>query len=146
MISLPYPISANRYWRVWRGRPVLSSEARAYKTQAAALALLAGFSEPLTGAVELCIQLHPRLRVSGKGKAGGAGAASLVVLDLTNSIKVMEDALQGVCYVNDKQVKRISAEYGPPMEGGGLSVWVGAIQAGDTSSVCPVQGDEGASA
>ncbi len=37
------------------------------------------------------------------------------------------DALQGVAYLNDKQVRKITAEYGDPLPDGGLTVTVSPI-------------------
>ncbi|WP_321160168.1 RusA family crossover junction endodeoxyribonuclease, partial [Neisseria gonorrhoeae] len=39
-----------------------------------------------------------------------------------NALKVALDALQGVAYHNDRQVRRIAADYaGEPVAGGGLA-------------------------
>lgn len=112
---LPYPISANRYWRNFRGRMVVSSEAKTYKDQVAwnfkALEIT-----PATGDVELSMKLHPKLTTKGK--------ASRTLIDLDNCIKVCLDALQGVLYVNDNQVIKLTAEIGEPVLGGGLSVGI----------------------
>lgn len=93
-IILPVPPSANRYWRVFRGRPVVSSEATAYKNDAAWIARAAGMNEPLTGDVSLTVRWY-RERKSG---------------DLSNRLKILEDALQGIAYKNDSQIVRIVAE------------------------------------
>lgn len=114
-IVLPYPISANRYWRNFRGRMVVSSEAKAYKKQVQ-WAFSAFGIEPAKGEVSLAIKLHPKLTTKG--------AASRTIIDLDNCIKVVFDALQGVLYVNDKQVKKLTAEVGEPVLGGGLSVGI----------------------
>lgn len=53
-ITLPMPVSANRYWRTFRGRMVVSAEAKAYKEQAGWLARAAG-AELLTGDVALTV-------------------------------------------------------------------------------------------
>lgn len=93
-ITLPPPPSANRYWRNFRGRTVVSGEAKAYKDAAAWLARAAGMDEPLTGNVALTVRWYR------ERKAG----------DLSNRLKILEDALQGVAYVNDSQIVRIVAE------------------------------------
>ncbi|EMS1813588.1 RusA family crossover junction endodeoxyribonuclease, partial [Neisseria gonorrhoeae] len=50
------------------------------------------------------------------------------VIDLDNALKVALDALQGVAYHNDRQVRRIAADYaGEPVAGGGLAVEVGEL-------------------
>lgn len=114
-IVLPYPVSANRYWRNFRGRMVISSEAKAYKKQVAWSFSAFGI-EPANGDVSLSIKLHPKLTKKG--------AASRTICDLDNVLKVVFDALQGVLYVNDKQVKKLTAEIGEPVDGGGLSVGI----------------------
>lgn len=112
-LNLPYPISANRYWRNRGNVRYLSKEAQAYKRAVAASA--AGV-KPLGGAVELRVTVLPKQTKSG--------AASKVCIDLDNSLKVLCDALNGVAYQDDKQVKRIVAEYGEPVSGGGVQVGV----------------------
>lgn len=96
-LELPLPPSANDYWVIgWHRRKpclVLSTEARAYK-RAIARRGLARRCAPLEGPVELRLCVH------------FANARS----DLSNRIKVLEDALQGIAYVNDRQVWRLVAE------------------------------------
>lgn len=91
-IVLPLPPSANRYWRNFRGRMVVSAEARAYKEQAAWLAK-AGGAQLLDGA--LCLSVD----IFRQRKAG----------DLDNKLKVILDSLQGVFYANDSQIVEIHA-------------------------------------
>lgn len=94
---------------------VRSGEANSYRRHVADVAEQIGV-EAIEGAVSVSITLHPKLTISG--------VASAVVLDLDNCLKVVLDALQGVAYANDKQVRRIVAEYGEPIKDGGISVWV----------------------
>lgn len=115
---LSYPPSTNRYWRRFGSNTVVSAEAKAYKAEAKMIALCAREKLQLSD-VHLIVKLHP--------KAKKDGSASAIVLDLDNCLKVAIDALQGICYANDNQVKRISAEYGAAMSGGGLSVEVRGI-------------------
>lgn len=92
-LTLPYPPSANRYWRVWRGRPVLSEEARSYKQGVKLRALTEGLRKPPSGPVVLSLVVYrPR-------RAG----------DLSNRIKVLEDALEGIAFEDDSQVVEIHA-------------------------------------
>lgn len=92
---LPYPPSANRYWRKWRGRMVKSNEARNYQTQAGWLATDAG-AQLLAGPVALTLRIYrPRRRG-----------------DLDNCIKVLVDSLQSIVYTNDSQVSEIHAYLG----------------------------------
>lgn len=116
VLSLPYPISTNRYWRTFRSRQIVSKEAVAYKARVAAIAAENGI-KPTAKTVGLTVQLIP--------KANKDGSASKVCLDLDNCLKVCLDALQGAAYENDNQVRRIVAEYGSePIAGGGLVVKV----------------------
>lgn len=88
--SLPYPPSANRYWRNFRGRMVRSREATAY------IAEVQGIMRgrlPETGDVALDLEVV-RPRRSG---------------DLDNSLKVVLDSLRGSLYVDDRQVVELHA-------------------------------------
>lgn len=88
-LTLPYPPSANTYWKPARGRGfVPSAEALRYKAAIATLAKAKGVL-PLKGRV--CLTLHayrPR-------KVG----------DLDNLRKVLLDALQGWAFLDDGQVR-----------------------------------------
>lgn len=91
-ITLPYPPSANRYWRNYQGRVALSEEAQQYKRD---VGLFCGARnmQPVIGDVQLVLNFYrPR-------KAG----------DLDNLLKVTLDALNGWAYVDDKQVVEINA-------------------------------------
>lgn len=88
----PLPPSANRYWRYYRGRMVVSDEAAAYKRTVAMLARCDGVTK-LTGPVCVTVAVY-RARKSG---------------DLDNRLKVLLDALQGVFYGNDSQVRELHA-------------------------------------
>ena len=130
-IDLPYPVSANRYWRTAViGRRVstyLSAEAKAFKVEAALIARSAGMLEPVKDDVMLSLTIHPvepkdaaaRLR-----KHGAAWHRAVRCLDIDNCIKVTLDALQGVCYVDDDQVVALRIDRGMPVPQGRLSVEV----------------------
>lgn len=121
-IVLPYPVSANRYWQsfVPKGwtRAVVhpSSEAKAYKRAVGIIAKVAGVKEPSERLMKLTLTLCPRMNKGGE--------ASAVVLDLGNCLKVAEDALQGIVYVNDKQVRELHLRYGDATQEGSLIVEV----------------------
>ncbi|WP_256345072.1 RusA family crossover junction endodeoxyribonuclease [Neisseria gonorrhoeae] len=118
-LILPYPVSANRYWRIWRNRAVRSAEAAAYRETVRRIAQGAG-AMPSEGAVAVYVRLIP--------KANKDGGANKTVIDLDNALKVALDALQGVAYHNDRQVRRIAADYADePVAGGGLAVEVGEL-------------------
>ena len=120
-MHLPYPVSANRYWRHFRGMTVRSAEATKYISQVKALALVMR-AKPFESSVkvELLITFHPKRTKKGE--------PSQIRQDLSNTIKVAEDALQGVLYVNDRQVSRIVADVGQAIEEGGLTVEVKEIE------------------
>ncbi len=92
-LVLPYPPSANRYWRTVNGHPVVSAEARAYKQGVKLRLLSEGYRNPPSCPVVLFATFYrPR-------KAG----------DLSNRIKVLEDALNGIAWIDDGQVVEIHA-------------------------------------
>lgn len=91
-LNLPFPPSANRYWRNYRGQMVKSAEARDYQSRAYFRAR-AEDVEIINGSVALELHLY---RPQKRG-------------DLDNRLKVLIDSLQGVCYENDSQVVEIHA-------------------------------------
>ena len=116
VLELPYVVSANRYWRHFRGRTVRSAEANKYRK---IVNEIAHDVETTEGAISIEIALLPKMTK--------AGVASLVCLDLDNCIKVVLDALQGIAYFNDNQVRHIVAYYGDPVPDGGLRVTIKMI-------------------
>lgn len=108
-LVLPYPVSANRYWRTFAyrdkssGKPKAvtapSSEAKAYKEEAGLKAKVQGCRAPLAGPVEIRFRLVP---------------ANRICMDLDNALKVSIDALKGIVFKDDSQVYRIFAERGEP--------------------------------
>ena len=114
-IELPYPPSANRYWRIFRNRAVLSAEATAYKRIAKGTAISSGVKAPSSDdLLSVVVVLHPKQKKDG--------TASKTVIDLDNCLKVALDSLQGTVYENDRQIVEIHAAYGEPKDGGGLTV------------------------
>lgn len=99
-LMLPYPISANRYWRSFvprghvRAIVTVSDEAKAYKSRVAWEAKVAGV-KMLTVPVSLVFRLVP---------------ANRVCMDIDNALKVSIDALKGIAYTDDALVRRIVAE------------------------------------
>lgn len=122
-LELAYPVSANRYWRPVRIKPkrgtdgkerisiVPTSEAKAYKDECAWRAKAAGVREPLTSLVELRIVLVPK---------------NGICMDLDNALKVTIDALKGIAYRDDSQVRKIVAERAEADGRGGLVVEITA--------------------
>lgn len=116
-LKLPYPVSANRYWRTavvnGRARTYRSKDANDYRCAAQWIAKEKRV-KPHDGDYKIILRVHPRLTVSK--------TASKVCVDLDNALKVALDALQGVLYHDDKQVKELSVSYGQPITGGALTV------------------------
>jgi crossover junction endodeoxyribonuclease RusA len=124
-LTLPYPISANRYWRpVNLGKHISivpTKEAKDYKADVAWRAKAAGINAPLTGRVELHIRLYPNRPLDYKGrqrKHGSAWDDTVQCIDLGNCEKVLSDALNGIAWVDDKQHRRIVLERMEPDEHG----------------------------
>jgi crossover junction endodeoxyribonuclease RusA len=95
-IVLPFPPSANRYYRNFRGRVVKSKAALDYQRAVGCLATgdaSNGFPTLLTGAVGLQLNFY---RPQRRG-------------DLDNRLKVLVDALQGILYSDDKQIVELHA-------------------------------------
>ena len=114
-IDLPYPPSANRYWRIFRNRAVLSAEATEYKRVAKGTAICCGVKAPSSDdLLSVVVVLHPKQKRDG--------TVSKTVIDLDNCLKVALDSLQGTVYENDRQIVEIHAAYGEPKDGGGLTV------------------------
>lgn len=86
-IVLPYPPSANRYWRHAQGRTYLSKEAIQYREDVANILLDQSF-EPVDGDVALWVDIF-RPQRSG---------------DLDNFAKQLLDAMRGYLYHDDKQI------------------------------------------
>lgn len=116
-VMLPWPVSSNRYWRNFRGRMVVSKEAIEYKARVASTFRAAGY-KPLECPVSVALLIHPKLTTNG--------AASKVRQDIDNQIKVIFDGLNGVAWVDDSQVWKLSVEIALPIDGGGVSVLVSA--------------------
>jgi crossover junction endodeoxyribonuclease RusA len=116
--TLPYPVSANRYWRNCGGRMVVSSEGQKFKIIAARIARSSGVI-CAKGTVAVAYTLHP--------KTNKDGSASGNRIDLGNCEKIASDALNGVAWIDDKQLVKIVLELGKPMLEGGLSVTVRAL-------------------
>ncbi|RYY96954.1 MAG: RusA family crossover junction endodeoxyribonuclease [Chitinophagaceae bacterium] len=93
-LVLPYPPSANAYWRAAKGRGLVPSrEALAYKIAVAHLAAAARV-RPLAGPVRLTLTVYRPRRIG----------------DLDNTLKVLGDALNGLAWLDDEQVVVIHAE------------------------------------
>lgn len=114
-LILPYPVSANRYWRHFRGRTVVSKEAKHYRAQVMLEAARAGVGQPLDGPVALRVAYHPKMPKKWRG-------GPVRTMDLSNVLKVAEDALNGIAWRDDSQVTVLSLARCGPVPGGQLIV------------------------
>ena len=86
-IVLPFPPSANRYWRNVNGRIVVSADAKAYKSGVWLQAQHAHL-HPFAGPVAVYVHAY-RPRKTG---------------DLDNTFKILADSLNGIAYQDDSQI------------------------------------------
>lgn len=142
-LSLPYPPSANRYWRtrVIKGVAVtyVSDEAKNYKTGVAWLAKSAGIRKPYTGRVSVDIALYPHRPQDWAKRAKQNPPTwddTVQCIDIDNARKVLYDALQGVAFVNDKFIFQDSGRRMEPDEHGArVVVTIAQIVAGQRVEV-----------
>lgn len=113
-LRLPYPISANRYWQHGvigkRAVTFVTKEAKAYKAEVAALARIAGLRIPLDGRVAIEIKLYPQRPqdwAKRSQKDPECWDDDVRCMDLGNCEKVLSDALNGIAWIDDKQLRRI---------------------------------------
>lgn len=118
-LTLPYPISANRYWRTYMPKgfkaPVttVSAEAKAYKADVFKCAIMAGIRKPLAGRVRVSIDLYPKRPQDWRKRSQRNPLAwddDVQCLDLDNARKVLYDALKGVAIEDDKWIFEDSAK------------------------------------
>lgn len=131
-LQLPYPPSVNHYWRMWRGRMVLSDEGRRYRESVCnRLAPIRGTlgmdgrgirKPPSGGRIALCMDAFPPDRRRR---------------DLDNIQKALLDALEhaGV-YADDSQIDLLIARRRDQCDGGLVTVRVDVLPL----SRCPVCG------
>lgn len=126
-LTLPYPISANRYWRsfVPRGHQraivTLSDEAKAYKETVNLQAWQQGVRAPIEGRVRVHIQLYPQRPLDWARRARKDPLYwddDIRCIDLDNARKVLYDALKDVAFCDDKWIRADSAERMEPDEHG----------------------------
>jgi crossover junction endodeoxyribonuclease RusA len=113
-LTLPYPPSANRYWRTAvvcnRAQTYPSAEAKEFKREVAKIAAAAGLAKPIDGRIELHVQLYPQRPQDWLKRARKDPLTwddDVRCIDLGNAEKVLSDALNGIAWVDDKQHRRI---------------------------------------
>ncbi len=118
-LVLPYPLSANRYWKscVPKGykSPIVyvTAEAKAYKTEVRWIARQAGMRKPLQCRVKVHIDLYPQMPqdVAKRARTNpDYWDDNVRCIDLDNARKVLYDALQGVVIENDERIWEDSAK------------------------------------
>jgi len=128
-LTLPYPISANRYWAsrvvTVKGRQMpmvyVTSEAKDYIEQVGWLCRAAGIREALQGRIAVHVRLFPNRPQDWAKRVKKLGATwddSVQCMDLTNCEKVLLDALNTIAFNDDKQIRRYLAERMEPDEKG----------------------------
>lgn len=113
-LTLPYPISANRYWTQFvLGKRVCqapSTEAKQYKRQVQKAAVLACIGQPIAGRVRVEVKLYPQRPQDWARRAQRNPLTwddDVRCLDLDNANKVLFDALKGVAIEDDRWVREI---------------------------------------
>lgn len=99
ILTLPYPPSANTYWRRNGARYFIAPAGVAFRTEVVARCLATG-AKPLAGLVALTVTLVPGDRRRR---------------DIDNVLKPLLDALtHGGAWTDDSQVKRLIVAMGDP--------------------------------
>lgn len=117
-LTLPYPISVNRYWRTGKNGTYISQEGLNFKNEV--YARYAYRQKLIVNNVKLDITIHPKLTLKGKPYK--------ILIDLDNGLKSILDSLNNVIYYDDKQVKEIHIKYGNPIIKGAVSVKVNYLE------------------
>lgn len=117
VLTLPYPISANRYWRpVKLGQHISivpTKEAKQFRSSVAMICRAQGIRKPISGRVQVVVQLYPHRPLDWQKRMRKEGAAwddTVQCIDLDNANKVLLDSLKGVAIDDDKWVRKIIAE------------------------------------
>lgn len=117
IMTLPYPISANRYWRTRVAGKLaityVSAEAKAYKQDVAWRVKMAGIKAPIVGRVAIGVQLYPNRPQDWEKRMRRDPLTwddTVQCIDVDNANKVLFDSLKGVAIDDDKWVRRIIAE------------------------------------
>lgn len=124
-LTLPYPISANRYWRPVKLGAHISivptKEAKDYRKTVATLCFASGVRKPISGRVSVTLDLYPNRPQDWKTRQRKHGASwddTVQCIDLTNAEKVLMDALNGLAFEDDRRVFEYRARRMEPDERG----------------------------
>lgn len=123
-ITLPYPLSANRYWRpVPIGKHITivpTKEAKQYRKDVAALCHAAGIVSPITGRVHIDVKLFPQRPQDWQKRMRLEGPTwddTVRCIDIDNANKVLLDSLKDIAIDDDKWVRRLTSERMEPDAG-----------------------------
>ena len=126
-LILPYPVSANRYWRTYipkgfrKAMTVVSNEAQMYKLAVQRIAMEAGIGNPVEGRIAVSYTLYPRRPkdwFKRMTRDPDHWDDTVQCIDLDNAQKVMFDALKGIAFVDDDMIFRINGQRAEPDEMG----------------------------
>lgn len=122
-LTLPFPVSANRYWRTRvipaRGsqpaivQTYVSPEAKAYREQVGWLVKAAGITKPLGGKLDVRVKLYPHRPLDYATRMRKLGAdwdMTVQCMDLTNAEKVLLDALNTLAIEDDGLIWHYEAD------------------------------------
>lgn len=110
--DLPWPPSANRYWRNFRGRMVISKEAREYRTRI-------GYQKSQLPQVKSGARLEINMLAYPPDRRKR---------DIDNLIKITLDALEKGLGFNDCQVDKLSIERKEVVENGLMNLKIREIK------------------
>ena len=118
-LTLPYPISANRYWasRAYIDKATrkpmavtyVTAEAKDFKEQVGWIAKSAGVRAPFAGRVHLTVELYPHRPLDYRTrmrKLGPNWDDGVQCIDIDNALKVLIDSLRGIVINDDSWQNR----------------------------------------
>lgn len=137
-LTLPYPISANRYWatRVVKAKGTqrymamtyVTPEAKEYRLEVLKRFAAAGYGAQIEGRLSVAIHLYPHRPLDWKTrmrKLGELWDDTVQCIDLGNAEKVLSDALQGLAFADDKRVRMLQLQRMEPDEQGArVEIWI----------------------
>lgn len=139
VLTLPYPVSANRYWATrvikskatgkWMAMTYVTKEAEQYRREVFRLATEQGVPEPFKWRVRTHLQLYPHRPLDWARRARRDPIGwddDVQCMDLGNCEKVLSDALQGAVFTDDKWIWRMTKERMEPDAEGArvvLQIW-----------------------
>lgn len=135
-LTLPYPPSANRYWR-HRALPkggistYISKDGKQFREEVQWLLKSAGVRKPMAGRVGIEYTLYPHRPLDYRTrmrKLGDAWHDTVQCIDLDNAQKALLDALKGVAFDDDAWVREIRARRAEPDGQARIEVRIWAIE------------------